>query len=50
MYKHVVNALLEQCEDDINLAVKKAGHNDHFTVTQEIKREYFLGKAFETKR
>lgn len=36
-----MNALLEQCEDDVNLAVKKAGHSDHFIVIQE--REMFCG-------
>ncbi|XP_065884239.1 asparaginyl-tRNA synthetase-like [Dysidea avara] len=30
LYKYVVRKLLEQCNDDINLAVKKAGHDESY--------------------
>ena len=32
LYKYVVTKLLEQCNDDITLAVKKAGHGDNYKV------------------
>ena len=36
LYKYVVRKLLEQCNDDINLAVKKAGHDESYKV------QYFI--------
>ena len=32
LYKYVVRKLLEQCNDDITLSVKKAGHDDNYKV------------------
>ena len=45
-----MNALLEQCEDDIHLAEKKAGHSDHFMVSFRGDKRYCKQVSWNDKQ